>query len=245
MELRFGLLRATTPQYAKYQFKRLRPFDWDKSLAGKAVQTYATCAKTNYTVDVDAAARSSGLSRNNIVRKLNDWHESSVIDLQSSGVVNIYRVEKDWPPSPEEQQRVIDALYEDLEVRELQALQRMQEVMDLVTGEACFARELARHFGDTLPDGADECGHCTWCETHKAVEKIQPPTRDWDSAAFFKILETVPERDDPRYLARIAFGITSPRVTQAKVSSSKIFGSMEDHDFVVRTKSRSPSMLRS
>lgn len=198
------------------------------------MQTYATCAKIVYTIDVDAAARGSGLSRGNIVRKLNDWHESSIIDLQSSGVVNIYRVDKNWPPSVEEQQRVIDALYKDLEVRELQALERMQEVMDLVTGESCFARELARHFGDKLPDGAGECGHCTWCEKRKAVEKIQPPTREWDSAAFLKILNAVPERDDPRYLARIAFGITSPRVTQARLSSSKMFGSMEDHDFAVR-----------
>lgn len=197
------------------------------------MQSYATCAKIIYTIDVDAAARGSGLSRGNIVRKLNEWHESSIIDLQSSGVVNIYRVNKDWPPSLEEQQRVIDALYKDLEVRELQALQRMQNVMDLVTGESCFARELARHFGDTLPDAADECGHCTWCVNHTAVENIQSPKREWDSAAFAKILEAVPERDDPRYLARIAFGITSPRVTQARLSSSKIFGSMEDHDFVV------------
>ncbi|KAF2160558.1 hypothetical protein M409DRAFT_70314 [Zasmidium cellare ATCC 36951] len=232
LELRFRLLRATTPKYTKYTFKRLRPFDWDKSTAGKAVQNHAKLAKTVYTIDVDAAATTSGLSRHNIVRKLNDWHESSIIDLQSSGVVNIYRVEKNWPPAPEEQQRIVDDLYKDLEFREQQALQRMHEVTALVTGESCFAYSLAKHFGDALPDGAVECGQCTWCEKHKAVEKIEPPSRGWDSAAFFKILEAVPDRDDPRYLARIAFGITSPRVTQARLSGHKIFGSMEDQDFM-------------
>lgn len=232
LELRFGILRATTPKYTKYTFKRLRSFDWEKSEAGTAIQTHATHAKVNYHIDVDAAANSSGLSRTNIVRKLNDWHESSIIDLQSSGVMNIYRVQATWPLPPEEQQRITEELYKDLEVREQQAIQRMQEVMDLVTAESCFARGLAEHFGDSLPGQAKQCGHCTWCEKHEAVEKIQPPRRDWDSASFLKILEAVPERDDPRYLARIAFGISSPRVTQAKLSSSKIFGSMEDHDFM-------------
>lgn len=124
--------------------------------------------------------------------------------------------------------------YKDLEVREQQDLARMRSVMDLITGEACFARTLAQHFGDTLPDGEQECWQCSWCETKQVVPRVEPPRRAWDSAAFLKVLETVPARDDPRFLARVAFGISSPRVTQEKLGKSPVFGSMEDHDFVVR-----------
>lgn len=46
------------------------------------------------------------------------------------------------------------------------------------------------------------------------------------------ILDTCPERDDPRLLARMAFGITSPRLTANKWSSTHpLFGSMVTSDF--------------
>lgn len=72
----------------------------------------------------------------------------------------------------------------------------------------------------------------TWCQHHRAVPKITRPPKPWDAAAFMKVLQACPDRDDPRYLARIAFGIGSPRVTTAKLSKSPVFGSMEDHDFM-------------
>ena len=43
----------------------------------------------------------------------------------------------------------------------------------------------------------------------------------------------VPVRDDARLLARVAFGITSPRVTAMKLSKNPVFGSMATSDFMV------------
>lgn len=156
-----------------------------------------------------------------------------MIDLKPSGVVNIYRIMRGFPPSAAEQRTIIDELYAELEAREQQDLDRMEQVNGLVTGEACFARTLAEHFGDTLPDGVQECGACSWCETHKALQLVKPPTPVFDQQHFQRVLKGVPDRDDARYLARIAFGIGSPRVTAAKLSQSPIFGSMDDHDFTV------------
>ena len=109
----------------------------------------------------------------------------------------------------------------------------MDEVTDLITGKQCFALSLAKHFGDELPEKKQACGHCTWCETQQPVELKKPPQVPWDSKAFFEVLKAIPERDDPRFLARVAFGIGSPRVTSAKLGKSKVFGSMEDCSFVV------------
>jgi len=55
---------------------------------------------------------------------------------------------------------------------------------------------------------------------------------EFNKNAFDQILNTIPDRDDPRLLARIAFGISSPRVTKLKMGRSPMFGSMEDHDFM-------------
>lgn len=157
--------------------------------------------------------------------------EDRRIELRTSGVLNVFRVQGAWPPSAADKSKILDDLYKDLEAREQQDLERMKQVTDLITGAACFARTLAKHFGDALPNDAKECGHCSWCETKTAVPKVNAPPRQWDSHAFFKMLAACPERDDPRYLARVAFGITSPRITAAKLTNTEIFGSMCDHDF--------------
>lgn len=48
------------------------------------------------------------------------------------------------------------------------------------------------------------------------------------------ILSACSIRDDARFLARIAFGISSPRVTSEKLGKHPVFGSMNDCDFEVR-----------
>lgn len=55
-----------------------------------------------------------------------------------------------------------------------------------------------------------------------------------DPADVKAILDACAERDDPRLLARFAFGITSPRLTALKCSTSHpLFGSMVNVDFRV------------
>lgn len=82
--------------------------------------------------------------------------------------MNVYRVldTSNWPPTVVERQEVIDRLYSEMQQREQQELDRMAQVMDLITGKACFSRTLAERFGDALPGNSQECGHCelgiTW-----------------------------------------------------------------------------------
>ncbi|KAA8574217.1 hypothetical protein EYC84_005726 [Monilinia fructicola] len=78
--------------------------------------------------------------------------------------------------------------------REEQALERTEKVLDLITGSACFSKKLAEHFGDQLPDGKDECGHCQWCLTHEPVKIQQPPPVPFDQVAFDGILDMVSAR---------------------------------------------------
>lgn len=233
LELRFGLLRETTPRYTTYQYKQIKPTFFDKSPVAEDIRNASKQAKVWTSVDVDLAARNARVGRVEIISKLTSWDERGLIALDAKGVQNVYRVLKPLPTSSKEQQTIIDALYKELEVREQHDLARMDEVSDLITGRQCFARTLAQHFGDSLPDEKTECGSCTWCETHQPVEMKKPPTVPWNSKAFLAVLNRVPERDDPRYLARVAFGISSPRVTQAKLAKDPVFGSMEDHQFTV------------
>jgi hypothetical protein len=168
------------------------------------------------------------------VSKLQDWAGRGAIDLKTSGVINVYRVLKQLPMITSEVEKLVKELYQELQVREAQELARIQDVLKLVTDRQCFATSLSKHFGDELPNGKTECGHCTWCETREAVELIKPPPIEWDHARFKAVLDAVSVRDDARFLARVAFGIVSPRVSQMKLNyGNPIFGSMADHDFEV------------
>ena len=234
LELRFELLRATTPKYTLYSYKTITTTEDDTSAPATAIRFGSRTTRGATThVDVEAAIISGLATRAAIVAKLNSWHDEGRIDLKSAGVVNIYRVLKPMPATAEGRQNIIDALYQELQHREQQDLQRMQRVMDLATGSNCFSRTLALHFGDTLPDNTQDCGRCSWCETKQAIERAIPPAKPWDSHASFKVLEACPDRDDPRFLARIAFGISSPRITTAKLHNNTVFGSMEGQNFMV------------
>lgn len=235
LELRFGLIRETTPKYTQYQYKELA-LPADNTPAGESIRKASKKAKTWTHIDVDAASRVNNVPRGTIIAKLNDWNERGYIQLDAKGVENVYLVLKPLPTSVQERNALADSVYKELEIREQQDLARMDQVTDLITGKQCFALSLAKHFGDELPEKKQACGHCTWCETQQPVELKKPPQVPWDSKAFFEVLKAIPERDDPRVLARVAFGIGSPRVTSAKLGKSKVFGSMEDCSFVVCLK---------
>jgi RecQ family ATP-dependent DNA helicase len=235
LEMAHGLIRATTPVYTKHSFKAGPQYQSisDKSLAAQAIKKHSKAAKTWHHLDVDIATTMSGISRSEIIRKLNDWNESRVLELKLGGVLNVYKITKALPQTSAEIDALVESLYCSMEKREQEALDRTDAMLRLITSERCFSRSLAQHFGDDLPGGKQECGHCTWCMTHAAVKQESPPQVPFNKSAFLNILDKVPDRDCPRLLARIAFGITSPRVTLLKLLKDPVFGSMNDHRFMV------------
>jgi hypothetical protein len=237
LELRFGLLRAITPEYTTYQFEDMGTYyhiaKADASREGKSIFSNAKKAKKYYNFDLNAAINGTALLRGDMIRKLNDWHDRGVLTLKASGVQNRYRILKKLPTEDSELDELTDKLYVDMEAREKDALERTQQVAGLITGSKCFAVALTEHFGMDLPDGKKTCGHCTYCMTKKPVVLPPKPKPPVNVTGIERILKACDIRDDPRFLARVAFGIKSPRVTQLKLDKSPVFGSLEDHDFSV------------
>ncbi|CAL3968406.1 unnamed protein product [Diplocarpon coronariae] len=236
LELSYDLIRATTPLYTQYQYEAGPSYDStiarDKSPAAIAVKEFAKRAKKYHNIDIDAAANKYRLDRKIIIRKLNDWDSTGAVELKPKGVVNVYKILKKLPKKTEDIEKLVDEIYSIMQQREQDALRRSNDMLQLITAEACFSKSLAIHFGDDLPGGKMECGRCTWCSTHKAIVQQAPPPVQFNQNAMEAILQQVPDRDDPRLLAKIAFGISSPRVTALKLSKDPIFGSMWDHDFM-------------
>ncbi|KAI1187985.1 ATP-dependent DNA helicase recQ [Nemania serpens] len=235
IELRFGLIRAITPEYSSYQFEAGPGYNTriklDKSTEAKAIDSHSKKARKWYNIDVHAAAKDTGILRADLIRKLNQFNDTDLIRLKATGVVNRYKVLKKLPGTPAAVEKITNKLHAEMETREKDAMGRFQAVCDLLTDKKCFARALTGYFGMDLPDGRAKCGHCTFCLTGKPV--VLPPKRNppVDRAGIRRILDACDVRDDPRFLARVAFGIKSPRVTQLKLDKKDVFGSLEDHDF--------------
>ncbi|TGO15095.1 hypothetical protein BTUL_0044g00340 [Botrytis tulipae] len=238
LELGHCLIRATTPLYQKYSYVANDRMYHSKIKADRspAAAAIAACGEKKakfHHIDVDAAACRYNLGRNEVIGKLNEWNAEGVLELKASQVLNVYKVTKPLPKTAKEIETIAKTIYSSMEMREKQALERSEKILQLITGKACFSKKLAQHFGDELPDGKEECGHCQWCFTHKPVEIQLPPPVPFNTMAFNNVLNMIEERDDPRFLARVAFGISTPRVTAMKLGKSPIFGSMDDHEFSV------------
>jgi len=237
LELRYGLMRAITPEYTNYSFEAMPGYyailKNDKTAVGKAIWSEATKKSKYHHIDLSAASKKLGLNRMDLVKKLTFLDNNGHIKLKVSGVVNRYRVLKPLPHTEAELDRLADSLYADLASRERDALRRANEVMELVTGKKCFALALTEHFGMCLPDDKARCGHCTYCITGTPVKAPSPPLKPTTPQSIQPILQATDVRDDPRFLARVAFGIKSPRVTALKLDRSPVFRSLADHDFDV------------
>jgi RecQ zinc-binding len=237
LELTHNLIRATTPVYTKYTYKAGPGYDSalvsDKSPAAGAIRRCGKKASKWYSIDIDSST--IGVPRADVVRKLNDMDAGGAIELRPGGVQNVYKVTQPLPRTGSALEKYVGQIYEVMEKREQEALARADQMLNLITDKACFSRALAQHFGDDLPKGKSECGHCTWCMTKTAVFQQAPQHVQFNFSAFKAVLQQIPDRDDPRFLARMAFGITSPRGTTMKLSKHAIFGSMADHSFTVCT----------
>lgn len=245
LELHYNLIRAITPEYNQYQFETIKPDLYYQAMnnmkmdrpEAKAIMDYAE-KKIKYTnVDVNRITRETSFLRTNIIQILDHLDRDGIIQLTAKGVTPKFRVLQKLPQTTQELDDLAEKMYVDLEQKEKDSLHRTQEVVDLVTGEKCFAQALAQHFGMNLPDGKERCGHCTFCVSGKAVKLPQKEKRSLDREGIKRVLADCPVRDDPRFLARVAFGIVSPRVTTLKMRHTSAWESMIDQDFDVSENS--------
>jgi len=235
LELRFGLLRAITPKYSTYTYTINPSFSsLDKSDSiSEAILNTTRKARTRSHVDVDAAAALCGTPREQIVRRLQRWSELSAIELKPAGVVNRFRMLKATPTS-EEIRYLAEKTHQQMEVKEKENIERVKSVVELLAGYKCYAVALADHFGDELQRA---CGTCGFCVTGAPVEFEWPGREEEaveiDKAKIRAVLMAVgaDNWDDPRFLARVAWGVSSPRSTKLRLSKDAAWGCCEGVGF--------------
>jgi len=224
-----GWIQETTPIYSQYQFiplqsseQMLSNFDEQRRGFLNTVFKQVTKSRKWCTVDIDQAAREAGCDRMRVVKAFDYLAEQGMIELKPSGLVHRYRRLKqaDNPAA------VIDDLCDRMQRREQRDLERLGDVIDQATGEGCQVSRLGDYFGEPL---RSSCGHCSRCleETTSSVEVTRPQLEMtdtlWDQAK--QLRDRHPDiLDSPSRLARLLCGISSPKLTRAKLTKEPLFG---------------------
>lgn len=247
-----GIIRSTGPFYSQYL---IRPAKGSAEILARfdparqefLRQVFSCCEKrqTWFAIDLDQASEKTGSPRKRIITALDYLEQCGDLNLKVSGArLGFRRLDPG--------ERDLDALREDIcqrfMLREENDLKRIDKVTTLVRHPGCKTRFLLTYFGEDL-DG--DCGHCSFCLGERTADRqeqeqaLVPP----DSDAIARLDTLRGEHQDamatPRQTARFLCGITSPRLTKARLSRHDLFGSLAGQRFVqvMEWAARLPSVI--
>lgn len=227
-----GYIEGGTPFYSTYRFKPLMPsadilakFDSARRQLLAGIFSQARKGRTWLSIDTEAAATSLGTDRDRIVRALDYLADQKMLVVESSGVRHRFRRLK----IPGDAAALARSLHRRAIERETREISRLDRVVELATMNGCQVAALSAHFGEQRDQ---PCGHCTWClpgesSTH-APRRARPANIDeslWLRAEALRA-EHADLLSKPRSLARLLCGVTSPKLSRAKLTSSPLFGAL-------------------
>jgi ATP-dependent DNA helicase RecQ len=224
-----GYLKERTPVYSSYSFKALlssaeilaqlkgEPREFMSGVFRQAVKK-----RIWLSIDLERAAVVLNATRERVVRALDYCHEQSWLEVRACDLRHRYLVQR----GPASVEGLAEELYGKAQAREQAEVDRLGQVLALVTGSGCLAARLSLHFGEQLEQA---CGRCRECRGESAGQALPAQTRSWQ-------LPPLPEqlsdsRSDPRLAARFLCGISSPHLTRDKLTRDPRFGSLAEVPF--------------
>jgi ATP-dependent DNA helicase RecQ len=226
-----GFLEGGTPFYAGYQFKPilsskqiLDQFEGDRQTFLANLFRQARKARTWLHIDVDQAALALGATRDRVVRALDYLGERQMLEVKAQGVRHRYRRLQ----TPHDPVRLAASLHQRMRDREAGEIARLHEVVSLAGNDGCQVSALSAHFDRALDA---PCGHCSWCLNGQTPVLLPPRARQRvDEAIWHQLVSLTADHaailSEPDAQARFLCGVTSPKLTRAKLSSHPLFGAL-------------------
>ncbi len=232
-----GFLSQGTPQYATYQLKFsssidqiLERFDAERQTFLRTTFKAGKMGRDWLTLEPDVIAARIGQDRDRIVRALNFLDEQNLAEVRVSDSRSQYTRLKTMT----DVETLASKLFARLEQRESQDLGRLHSVVALFENPECYAKQLARYFGD-LSD--HDCGQCSACLKIKITLPTAPtPPKPESLITRAEILEVTTAHPqiftEARETTKFLCGLSSPKFTKAKLSKHALFGKLEQIPFL-------------
>lgn len=229
-----GWIQETTPIYSKYQFIPLQTsaeilsnFDEQRRQFLMTVFKQVTRSKKWCTIDIDQAAQASDSDRMRVVKAFDYLAERGMIELKPSGLMHRYRRLK----RPDNPDSVIDDLCDRMKRREKRDVERLGDVIDQATAEGCQVSRLGSYFGEPLETG---CGHCSRClddSSEQSLAEVSRPQPEMTEELWQRAEQLQNQNREalglPSRLAKFLCGISSPKLSRAKLTKNPLFGVFE------------------
>ncbi|KAF8587332.1 ATP-dependent DNA helicase [Ramaria rubella] len=238
LELDFNYIRAVTPFYAVYEIRERDSGCWkhvlsDNSDEAKIIRRYWRSSGKYHRIDVVDAAIASKTHREHLAKTISKWELEGLIETKASQVRHRYLVVGNLPKTHAEIGDIAEKIFQRMVSREEEAVEKLRKVIEFGSAAKCLARTLASHFGDEDAITGGSCTKCTFCTTGAPTPFDAEIKTAADPGQIKAILSVCHERDDPRLLARFAFGVTSPRLMDLKLTKHPLFGTMGNVDYRV------------
>ncbi|MFT5527776.1 MAG: ATP-dependent DNA helicase RecQ [Pirellulaceae bacterium] len=230
-----GYLESGTPFYSNYQFKPLRPSaEILKTYEGEPREfltaMFRQCKKgpTWIRIDLNQAAANLKQPRERLVRALDQLSEAGFVELKVEGVRNRYKILN----RPESNHELVASLYDKSLQREDKEIGRIQGMLEWIGLDGCQVSYLSEYFDKGLDA---PCGHCSHCLVGEPVELERPPVPKVDKKILADAL-ALKERysdviDCAVPLTRVLCGISSPKITRAKLRNDHLYSKLDGVPF--------------
>ncbi len=231
------IIRPKFTYFGEYSFKYItEPTNIISSFEGERKQFVTAVMKHCHTkkiwtqVDIQAILDSYDTDRQRILAALEYFEEKGWIDLQARQAVDVYDILTQAFNIDE----MAEKMYVLFKKKEGLEIQRIHNMVGFFESDACISKRLAGYFGEHL--AKERCGHCSFCQSGKAVLQATTELKPLAQFDFKKITaeftQAVGQQFSEVNLTKFLCGIYTPAFSKLKIKKLPYFGILESYPFL-------------
>lgn len=239
LESNLGYIKLLGRKYAACRFEVVPGHESvlmnDKTPVGLAILKHSFQIRETglFELDIIRAAHREGLPGFvQLTAKMDSLHSNGHVKVYPRKTLLTFRLDR-VPEPGAETEAIAKLVHEHLLKKHEAKSQKKRLLRNILLGDSCILAAIAKHFGSQLPDGKVRCGRCSVCLDGRPAKTRTFTPKNVDLNDVKPILSEIPERDNPRFLARVATGVQSPRVGHKGLHQRPVFGSMANCKFEV------------
>jgi ATP-dependent DNA helicase RecQ len=230
--------RIIKPRYIyfeEYSFKFVRgkqqiinQFNGERKQLVQAIFDHLETKKIWTHIDIKNLLDHYPVDRSRVIKALEYFDQQEWIELQASRAVEVYDIlTKNF-----EIDRLAGQFFETFKQKEKSEIQRIQRMVEFFESDTCLGGNLSRYFGEK---GIDRCGHCSVCESGRAVipvPELLPPLSTYNFNELTSgISDFLTNNLTSVVLTKFLCGVSSPLFNNRKIKNLPGFGKLQDYPF--------------